>query len=64
MNINSIDDYEQVHSTGWHRGFAAGFASAAVVSLVTVFCLLAFDTFDKPASQPVKSNAPQRQTGK
>jgi hypothetical protein len=29
-----------------------------------VFCLLAYGTFDKPAPQPVKSDAPKRQTGK
>ena len=36
------------YQAGWHRGFAAGFACAAVVSLGVVFVLLAFDTFDKP----------------
>jgi hypothetical protein len=64
VNINSIDEYEQAHSTGWHRGFAAGFACAAVVALATVFCLLAYGTFDKPAPQPVKSDASKRPTGK
>jgi len=64
MNINSIDEYEQAHSAGWHRGFAAGFACAAVVALATVFCLLAYGTFDKPAPQPVKSDASKRPTGK
>ena len=48
----------------WHRGFAAGIACASVVSLVVVFCLLAFDTFDKPIQTTVKSDAPKRQTGK
>ena len=52
MNINSVDEYEQAHSTGWHRGFAAGFACAAVVAVATVFCLLAYGTFDKPIPQP------------
>jgi len=48
----------------WHRGFAAGVACASVVSLGVVFVLLAFDTFDKPAPQPVKSDASKRPTGK
>ena len=52
------------YDAGWHRGFAAGFSCAAVVSLAVVFVLLAFDTFDKPIQTTVKSNAPQRQTGK
>jgi hypothetical protein len=52
------------YEAGWHRGFAAGFACAAVVALATVFCLLAYGTFDKPAPQPVKSDAPKRPTGK
>lgn len=36
------------YDAGWHRGFAAGFACAAVVALATVFCMLAYGTFDKP----------------
>ena len=52
------------YDAGWHRGFAAGFSCAAVVSLAVVFVLLAFDTFDKPISQPVKSDASKRPTGK
>ena len=40
------------YDAGWHRGFAAGFSCAAVVALAVVFVLLAFDTFDKPISQP------------
>ena len=52
------------YDAGWHRGFAAGVACAAVVALAVVFVLLAFDTFDKPIPQPVKSDAPKRPTGK
>ena len=36
------------YDAGWHRGFAAGFACAAVVAMGCIFVLLAFDTFDKP----------------
>ena len=62
---DSVEEYRaHVYQDGWHRGFAAGIACASVVSLVVVFVLLAFGTFDKPAPQPVKSDAPKRQTGK
>jgi hypothetical protein len=50
------------YDAGWRRGFAVGFACAAVVALATVFCLLAFGSFDK--SFPVKNDASKRQTGK
>ena len=60
-----VEDYRaHVYQDAWHRGFAAGCASASVVALVVVFCLLAYGTFDKPSTQPVKSDAPKRQTGK
>lgn len=42
------------YNAGWHRGFAAGFACAAVVALVTVFCMLAYGTFDKPVQTQIK----------
>ena len=64
MNVNSADEYEQAHSAGWHRGFAAGLACALVVSLGVVFCLLAYGTFDKPVQTTVKNDASKRQTGK
>jgi len=62
---DSVEEYRaHVYQDGWHRGWAAGFATASVVSLGVVFVLLAFDTFDKPISQPVKSDASKRPTGK
>ena len=65
LQPDSVEDYRaHVYQDAWHRGFAAGFSCAAVVALVTVFCMLAYGTFDKPASQPVKSDAPKRPTGK
>lgn len=51
------------YNAGWHRGFAAGFACAAVVALATVFCMLAYGTFDKPVAQTVKSDV-KRSVGK
>jgi hypothetical protein len=62
---DSVEEYRaHVYQDGWHRGFAAGFACAAVVALGVVFCLLAYGTFDKPVQTTVKSDAPKRQTGK
>ena len=65
LQPDSVEEYRaHVYQDAWHRGFAAGFSCAAVVALAVVFVLLAFDTFDKPASQPVKSDASKRPTGK
>jgi len=40
--------HDHAYQNGWHRGFAAGFTTAAVVAMCCIFVLLAFDTFDKP----------------
>ena len=49
LEQDSVEDYRaHVYQDAWHRGFAAGFACAAVVALATVFCMLAYGTFDKP----------------
>ena len=62
---DSVEEYRaHVYEDGWHRGFAAGFACAAVVALGVVFVLLAYGTFDKPVQTTVKSDASKRPTGK
>lgn len=40
--------HDHAYQNGWHRGYAAGFATAAFVAMGCIFVLLAFDTFDKP----------------
>jgi hypothetical protein len=50
---DSVEEYRaHVYQDGWHRGYAAGFACAAIAALVAIFVLLAYGAFDKPISQP------------
>ena len=63
--VEAVEAFRKnTYDAGWHRGWAAGFASAAIVSLVVVFIVLVFDSFDKSISQPVKNEIPKRTTGK